>query len=133
SYVIILLLFTIITGFVLAPFITNLYLLTGVLFIFFLVVLIMLLQIFEKYIHPVNLASDTVEKLIKGNYRTRMHYPLQGSVGKLSQQINTLARNLSEMSIHEQMQAEQLSTVVDNMESGLILIDEKGYIHLVNK
>src|SRR5699024_1282703 len=48
-------------------------------------------------------------------------------------EINALARNLSELSIHEQMQSEQLSTVIDNTESGLILLDEKGFIHLVNR
>src|SRR5699024_11518808 len=35
--------------------------------------------------------------------------------------------------MHEQLQAEHLSTVIDNTESGLALIDEKGYIHLVNR
>src|SRR5699024_6469001 len=44
-----------------------------------------------------------------------------------------LGRNLSELSIQERMQAEQLSTVIDNTESGLLLIDEKGYIHVANR
>ena len=54
-------------------------------------------------------------------------------MGELSNKVNALARNLSELSIHEQMQKEQLSTIVNNIESGIVLIDEKGYIHYVNR
>src|SRR5699024_5304026 len=39
----------------------------------------------------------------------------------------------TEFSLQEQIQSEQLSTLIDNTESGLILIDERGYIHLVNR
>src|SRR5699024_1554614 len=116
-----------------SQFVDNYLVLIGVLVILYIILIVILLHIFDKYIKPVQIASDTVSKLIKGNYRARIHYPLNGSIGKLSSQINALARNLSELSIHEQMQAEQLSTVVDNTESGLVLIDEKGYIHLVNR
>src|SRR5699024_4718842 len=51
----------------------------------------------------------------------------------LSQKINMLARSLSELSIQEDIKAKQLLTVIQNSESGLVLIDEKGYIHLVNR
>jgi two-component system, OmpR family, phosphate regulon sensor histidine kinase PhoR len=40
---------------------------------------------------------------------------------------------LSDLALNEKIQAEQLTTVIENIQSGLILIDEKGYIHLVNK
>lgn len=133
SYVIIIFIFITITGLILGQFISNYYVLIGMLFILFILLITVLLHLFEKFIRPVQVASNTVEKLIAGNYRARIHHPLNGSIGKLSLQINKLARNLSELSIHEQMQAEQLSTVVDNMESGLVLIDDKGYIHLVNR
>src|SRR5699024_11473876 len=49
------------------------------------------------------------------------------------QKINMLARSLSELSIQEDIKAKQLLTVIQNSESGLVLIDEKGYIHLVNR
>src|SRR5699024_8931291 len=57
----------------------------------------------------------------------------KGTIGALSSKINQLARSLSELTIQEQIQAKQLSTVIENSESGLVLIDEKGYIHLVNR
>src|SRR5699024_10015289 len=89
--------------------------------------------IFDKYIKPIDKASETMDKLLKGNYRARIQQPVTGMTGELNQKINALARNLSELTIQEQIQAEQLSTVVDNSESGLVLIDEKGFVHLVNR
>src|SRR5690625_7849564 len=58
---------------------------------------------------------------------------MKGTLGELSSKVNALARNLSDLTIQEQIQAEQLSTVIDNSESALVLIDEKGYIHVVNR
>src|SRR5699024_8680441 len=65
--------------------------------------------------------------------RARIRYTANGSIGQLNQKINRLARQLSELAFHEQIQSEQLKTVIDNTVSGLVLIDEKGYIHLVNR
>src|SRR5690625_3291936 len=72
-------------------------------------------------------------KLLNGNYHARIHHQMKGTIGELSTKINSLARNLSELTIQEQIQSEQLSTVIENSESGLVLIDDKGYIHLVNR
>src|SRR5690625_4406871 len=88
---------------------------------------------FRKYVKPIEKASRTMDKLLKGNYHARVHHQMNGSIGELSTKINSLARNLSELTIQEQIQAEQLSTVIENSESGLVLIDEKGYIHVVNR
>src|SRR5690625_3238218 len=88
---------------------------------------------FRKYVKPIEKASETMDKLLKGNYHARIHHQMSGTIGELSMKINSLARNLSELTIQEQIQAEQLSTVIENSESGLVLIDEKGYIHVVNR
>lgn len=122
-----------VTGGVLSQFLDNYLVLISVLVIQYIIFVLMLLHVFDKYIKPIDKAILTVNHLVKGNYRARIHLASTGSVGELSRKINALARNLSELSIHEQMQAEQLSTVIDNTESGLVLIDEKGYIHLVNR
>src|SRR5690625_7964009 len=55
------------------------------------------------------------------------------TLNELSIKVNALALNLSDLTIQKQIQAEQLSTVIDNSESALVLIDEKGYIHVVNR
>ncbi|HEY4601094.1 MAG TPA: ATP-binding protein [Cerasibacillus sp.] len=122
-----------IVGAVLSLIVEDYIILISVLGILYILLLIILLNAFHKYIKPIQVASKTMGELLKGNYRARVHHPFNGSIGDLSRQINELARNLSELSINEQMQADQLKTVIDNTESGLVLLDEKGYIHLVNR
>ncbi|QDP40834.1 two-component system histidine kinase PnpS [Radiobacillus deserti] len=90
-------------------------------------------HIFDKYIKPVRSAAQVSEQLANGNYRARTYESFFGDAGKLTASINVLARNLQEMSLQEKMQENQLRTVIDNMESGLLLIDDKGYVHLVNR
>lgn len=121
-----------ITGGILSLIVTNYIVLISVLIIEYIILILILLYIFDKYIKPIEKTTDTVTELVNGNYRARIHHRTNGSVAVLTSQINTLARKLNELSIHEQIQAEQLSTVINNTESGLVLIDEKGYIHLVN-
>ncbi|MGM8213809.1 two-component system histidine kinase PnpS [Virgibacillus sp. W0430] len=123
----------VISGAILSQVINNLFVLLAVLIIQYIILIVVLLQVFDRYVKPIDKATNTVDKLVKGNYRARIHHPMNGHVGELFGKINALARNLSELTIHEQIQAEQFSTVIDNSESGLVLIDEKGYIHLVNR
>ncbi|MEC5421962.1 ATP-binding protein [Virgibacillus sp. C22-A2] len=132
-YVIGILLLIISTGIVLSQVIENYIVLIAVLLIEYIILMLLLLSIFDKYIKPIKKVTKTVDKIVKGNYRARIHHTGNSNVGELTHKINTLARNLSELSMNEQMQSEQLSTVFDNTESGLVLIDEKGYIHLVNR
>lgn len=133
SYVLGILLLVIISGVILSQVVDNFFVLLAVLIIEYILLIVMLLHVFDRYVKPIEKATNTVDKLVKGNYRARIHHPMSGHVGDLFGKINALARNLSELTIHEQIQSEQFSTVIDNSESGLVLIDEKGYIHLVNR
>lgn len=121
------------TGVILGQITTNIYLLLAVLLIEFIVLILTLFYLFDKYIRPIDRMTETMDKLLQGNYRARIHMPLNGMTGELSQKINALARNLNELTIQEQIQAEQLSTVIDNSESGLVLIDERGFVHVINR
>lgn len=133
GYSLILFLILIISGAILSQIVTNLYVLLAVLVIEYIVLLLIVFHFFDKYVKPIDKAKETMDKLLKGNYHARIHQPMTGSIGELSTKINSLARSLSELTISEQIQAEQLSTVIENSESGLVLIDEKGYIHVVNR
>ncbi|WP_188453436.1 two-component system histidine kinase PnpS [Virgibacillus oceani] len=133
SYIIGIFLLVIVTGCVLSLITTEYIILFSILFVEFIILVLIMLHVFDKYMNPVKIATKTVDELVKGNYRARIHHPAVGSVGELNRKINILARNLSELSIQEQMQEKQLTTVIDNTQSGLVLLDEKGYIHLVNR
>src|SRR5690625_1213177 len=115
------------------PILTNYYLLIAVLISMFIIFTLLLFYVFDKYFRPIEKVSQTIDKLLKGNYRARIFHTMKGTLGELSSKVNALARNLSDLTIQEQIQAEQLSTVIDNSESALVLIDEKGYIHVVNR
>lgn len=121
------------SGAILFQFVSNFYVLLAVLVIEYITLVLALFYFFDKYVKPIDKASETMDKLLQGNYHARIHHRMNGSIGQLSTKINSLARNLSELTIQEQIQAEQLSTVIENSESGLVLIDEKGYIHVVNR
>lgn len=99
----------------------------------YIIFLVIIYQLFDRYIKPVRSAAFVAEELVKGNYKTRTYENHYGDAGRLSNAINLLARNLQEMTIQEKIQGSQLRTVIDNMESGVILIDERGYVHLVNR
>src|SRR5699024_741120 len=133
AYTFILFIVILISGLVLSPIVTNYYVLIAVLISMFIIFTLLLFYVFDKYFRPIEKVSQTIDKLLKGNYRARIFHTMKGTLGELSSKVNDLARNLSDLTIQEQIQAEQLSTVIDNSESALVLIDEKGYIHVVNR
>ncbi len=120
-------------GLILSHIVTDQFLMIAVLAIAFVVFLLIFLHFYDRYIKPIRKTTQVVHQLVKGNYHARVRSSATGDLGELNHKMNQLARNLSELSIQERMQAEQLSTVIDNTESGLLLIDEKGYIHLANR
>lgn len=133
GYTFLVLAILLISGVVLFPVVTNYYVLLAVLVIEFIVLLLVISYFYDKYIKPVEKVAKTMDKLLQGNYNARVNQSMEGTIGEVSSKVNALARNLSELTISEQIQAEQLTTVIENSESGLVLIDEKGYIHVVNR
>lgn len=90
-------------------------------------------RITTRYTKPIEAATITAIELAKGNYHARTYEDRHDETGLLSTSINILARNLQETIESNQIQQERLSTLIENMGSGLVLIDEKGYTTLVNK
>lgn len=99
----------------------------------FFVFLILIFNLFDTYIKPVRSAIRAADEMAKGHYHTRTYTTSYGEAGVLSNSVNELARSLQEMDTQEKMQGHQLKTVIDNMESGLMLIDERGYVQLINR
>lgn len=127
------LIFTVFTFLVLFSIVENIIILIFVLIIYFLVTAFSIKSLFVHYIDPIKNAIDALQEMNDGNYQARFSHPNQNVIGELSNEINALARNMREYAIHEKMQREQLSTIIENTENGIMLIDEKGYIHLVNR
>ncbi|GAA0484047.1 sensory box histidine kinase PhoR [Salinibacillus aidingensis] len=112
----------------------NIWLLIGVvLFMVLIIIFIIGYHFMDKYVRPVRSASHVAYQLAEGNYNARTYETQYGETGKLTNSINLLARNLYEMNLQREIQNDRLMAVVENMDSGLILINEKGYIQLVNR
>ncbi|WP_318508063.1 two-component system histidine kinase PnpS [Bacillus sp. T3] len=90
-------------------------------------------SITSRYIKPIESATNVAMELAKGNYRARTFEDHVDETGMLSTSINILARNLQEMMKATEMQQDRLTTLIENMGSGLILIDNRGYISLINR
>ncbi|GGD16728.1 two-component system histidine kinase PnpS [Pontibacillus salipaludis] len=113
---------------------SNIWVLIGItLFVGILIMATLGRNIFEKYIKPIRSASNVADELARGNYRARTYEGNYGEAAILTSSINVLARNLQEMTMHQEMQKDRLEAVINNMGNGLMLIDEKGYVNLVNR
>lgn len=90
------LLIVILTG-VLIMQITDEYIILGaILVVEFVILMLMMLHVYDKYMKPIKKAARTVDELVKGNFSARIHQTAQGNVAELNSKINVLARNLSE-------------------------------------
>ncbi|MEH7122768.1 ATP-binding protein [Bacillus sp. JJ1532] len=108
-------------------------LLTIILSISFIVILLLGSRMTTRYTKPIEAATKTAIELAKGNYRARTYEDHNNETGMLSASINVLARNLQDMRKTQEMQQDRLSALIENMGSGLILIDSKGFISMLNR
>ncbi len=99
----------------------------------FIVIFMLGVKITTQYTRPIDSATKVAMELAKGNYHARTYEEHLDETGMLSESINILARNLQEVTKAHEMQQDRLRTLIENMGSGLLLIDGKGYVNLVNK
>ncbi|MDX5475681.1 MAG: cell wall metabolism sensor histidine kinase WalK [Bacillaceae bacterium] len=99
----------------------------------FFIILLLGVRITTQYTKPIDSATKVAIELAKGNYKARTFEEHHDETGMLSQSINILARNLQDITKAQEMQQDRLRTIIDSMGSGLILIDGRGYINLVNQ
>src|SRR5699024_8941914 len=112
----------------------NQIILAVVLFMQFFILLFLVVRFHRDYIKPLSKAVETVDEILNQNYYARFQYaPVSELVIELGTKINRLSKHLAESSLQEQMQSEQLSTLIDHVQSGLVLIGKKGYVELVNR
>lgn len=96
-------------------------------------IFIMLYQIYLKYLKPNEQIKAVLTELIKGNYTARSYEKSHHGVDHLGYAVNKLAFNLQNLNRQDKMHSRQLHTVIENMESGIMLIDTKGYVQLINR
>ncbi|WP_449621160.1 two-component system histidine kinase PnpS [Robertmurraya sp. Marseille-Q9965] len=109
------------------------WLLIGCLGTALVVILILGARITSRYTKPIESATKVAIELAKGNYRARTYEDSLEETGMLSTSINILARNLQAMVKANENQQGRLSALIENMGSGLLLINSKGHINLINR
>lgn len=90
-------------------------------------------QITTAYTKPIDAATRAAKELARGNFRARTYEDYDSQEGLLGQSINIVARNIEAMTKSYEMQHDRLFTLIENMGSGLLFIDGKGYISIFNK
>ncbi|WP_052353811.1 two-component system histidine kinase PnpS [Neobacillus jeddahensis] len=98
-----------------------------------IIIIILGLRISSRYTKPIKEATEVALELAHGNYRARTKVDRFDDAGILGSSINVLAENLQGLSKAQEMQQDRLSVLIENMGAGLILIDSRGYINLINK
>jgi two-component system, OmpR family, phosphate regulon sensor histidine kinase PhoR len=91
------------------------------------------IKVIYKVLRPVEEATLIAKELARGNFKARTYEYYGEDIGELNYSLNVLARNLEKMTKSYESQQDRLMTLIENMGSGLILIDASGFINLVNK
>ncbi|WP_214824712.1 two-component system histidine kinase PnpS [Exiguobacterium algae] len=104
------------------------------LFFSFFIILFVLHNLTNQFIRPIDEATIVLRELADGNYRARV-YELRNDeeTGSLAGSINVLARNLESISLGESVQRARLESLIEYMGAGLLLVDERGIVTLVNR
>ncbi|WP_332689772.1 two-component system histidine kinase PnpS [Halalkalibacter lacteus] len=90
-------------------------------------------RVTNEMIRPIENATVVANELAEGNFQARTAEGKRDEIGQLTRSINILAFNLEQLTKRHQAQKERMETLIDNMGSGLILINTKGDISLINR
>ncbi|MCM3759674.1 cell wall metabolism sensor histidine kinase WalK [Alkalihalobacillus oceani] len=99
----------------------------------FIIIVAVTYRVANQMISPIESATAVANELAEGNYKARTSEGRKDEVGQLTRSINVLAHNLEQMTTRYQTQQERLETLIENMGSGLILINVRGDITLMNR
>lgn len=98
----------------------------------YLLSLMLSARILRHYVKPVDLVTNTAEKIARGDYLARTPIDDLGNEHQLGIAVNQVARNLQETSILRAMEKERLKTLIESMGNGLLMFGREGSVNLVN-
>ncbi|MBU9721152.1 MULTISPECIES: two-component system histidine kinase PnpS [Bacillaceae] len=102
-------------------------------FLAFIIIVVFATKIANQLVAPIEEARKVANELAKGNFSARSFEGSNLETGQLNQSLNVLAENLDRITTTYEVQQERLETLIENMGSGLILINAKGDITLLNR
>ncbi|MDU1844249.1 MAG: ATP-binding protein [Niallia nealsonii] len=99
----------------------------------FLVIYLIGYKLIYRYTRPIESATKVAIDLANGNYHARTYEDRVDETGVLSSSLNKVAKDMQEMVKAQEIQEDRLGTLIESISSGLLLIDSRGYINLINK
>ncbi|RKN85479.1 two-component system histidine kinase PnpS [Paenibacillus ginsengarvi] len=107
--------------------------LLGGLLVVFCIAGLISFRIAYQLTRPIEKITRVARQITKMNYKSRVYISNRDEVGQLGQAINTMADSLQQQ-MHRILENEsRLSSVLDNMVSGVVMIDGDGRIVLMNR
>lgn len=81
---------------------------------------------------PIEEVVDVARRLTSKDYESRVTVKATGEIGQLSHAINVLASSLQKQMKEIQDHQQQLTSILSNMVSGVMLVNDAGIIQLIN-
>jgi len=103
-----------------------------ILLIAFILSLFIAGRLMLQYAKPVDDVSKIAILIAQGDYSARSPLTEPEHDNELSIAINSIARNMQEISTLRAMEKERLNTLIESMGSGLVMFGREGSINLVN-
>ncbi|MEX2416646.1 MAG: HAMP domain-containing protein, partial [Paenibacillaceae bacterium] len=108
-------------------------LLIAELFAYFIIAGLISFRIAHGLTKPLEKATEVAKQISKMNYKARVKVNGRDEVGQLSEAINKMADSLQLQMKRIRDGESRLKNVLDNMISGVMLIDKQGAIVLLNR
>jgi len=95
--------------------------------------IILIIRYSNQFSRPIDEITQVALELAKGNYKARIYSGEDITTSTLSEAMNVLAKNLQKMTLEQEMQQDRLNTLIQNIGSGVVLINSRGTVNLVNR
>ncbi|WP_269412284.1 two-component system histidine kinase PnpS [Lentibacillus daqui] len=120
-------------GIVLFLFSGHLLLVSVVLISTFLLFLFIGYFVIRNFAKPLDESVRMIKQFTAGNFSTRTYIDKPKSTGQLNRHLNELGESLQKTVKLSQIQQDQLETLIENIDSSLLLIDMDGHLRLANQ
>lgn len=106
--------------------------LSAILFIILLVSVISAALLSYNITKPINRVINVTKRLQNKDYSARINADYSGEIGNLNTSVNALAASLQAHVNEIEESEKQLNSILSNLVSGVVLIDDKGRVDLTN-
>lgn len=106
--------------------------LSAILFIILLVSVISAALLSYNITKPINRVINVTKRLQNKDYSARINADYSGEIGNLNTSVNALAASLQAHVNEIEESEKQLNSILSNLVSGVVLIDDKGFVDLTN-